>query len=478
MAITIHIQPQEVQPVYNEIITVLSSDNDDQDNFQYIIDININGTPEARLKIQNNPEGFGVIDLHKHIEPYVTYDLDHDELSSYRNVPNMFTEYDVTLSEEYIPTIPITDITDNGGGTLQVTAGTHGFAAGNVVKISNSDVTVYDGTYSIVSVNTTTFVITGTYTSDATSADVRLTSAVAEIFTSTSVFSGTKYAFNGVENWVDVPNWDFTDYQFSTSGDACFLTSVANTGFIMTQESRMWFNMYNFDTPSNNEFDGITIEKFQNGTSGGSVVIANPALANPFIGIGVGVWNINNSSEISGSNPNFLVGADSYTLIGTSVSGSNYSSKKYTFSIKDECSRYETFQFIYMDRLGSFVPITFNLLSRENVTIDKTSFKKNHGSYNSTTNSWGYNSYDRGKTRLDTRVNRRITVNSSWVTETMSSYIDEMYASPEVYHIDESGNMFGIDILKSNYDVKTRINDQLFNHTFDFEYSFNDAQQK
>ncbi len=143
MSISIKVQPQEIQPVYNPIITVLDSTNKGKENYQFIIDINISGVTQSRLKIQPNPDGFGVVDLHKHIEPHISLDYTNTltDLREVVKATNSFTEYDVTLSEEYIPTIAVTGITI---GLVVACSAPHGFATGNTVTILNSDITQYN----------------------------------------------------------------------------------------------------------------------------------------------------------------------------------------------------------------------------------------------------------------------------------------------------------------------------------------------
>lgn len=489
MAITIELQPQELQPVYNEIITVLSSTNSSKERFQYIIEININGTAQSKIKVAPDPSGFGVVDLHKHIEPYVTYDYTNTltDLTEVQKATNSFTVYDITLSEEYLPTKAIVDIVDNGGGTIQITSNSHGYSAGNIIKVAGSSVSAYDGTYTIISVATNTMAVSGTYTGvDGIGGTVRLNTEPLQEFPSATVFAGTKWAWNGVLNWLDVPNWNKDDYSLLDGGYAKLLTSLDNythtaipgdltdlsNVYEVTSQSRMYLNFFD----SNESFIAINIMAFdETGTyinDKDSNIAAGTDLE--FLRGAVGPWNINNSGSGSGWGSNLLATATYYTVMVQQDEQSAF----YTFKIVDECTKYETFQFLFMDRLGSFIPVTFNLLSRTSVNVTKTSYNKNHGSYNSTTNTWGYNSYDRGKTRLDTQVKEVTTVNSDWVTESKSAIIDEMIKSPEVYHIDEDGNSYAIDIITSNFTKKKRINDVIFNYTFDFEYSFMDAQQK
>ena len=78
MAITIELEPQEIQPAYNEVTLVLDSTKKAEPKFQYVIDVNVGGNYSSRLKVQSNPQGFGVANLSKHLESYVSSDVDFD----------------------------------------------------------------------------------------------------------------------------------------------------------------------------------------------------------------------------------------------------------------------------------------------------------------------------------------------------------------------------------------------------------------
>ena len=78
MAITIKVEPQEIQPAYNEVMVVLDSTNKSEPKFQYVIDVNVDAVNVSRLKVQSNPQGYGVLNLSKHLEPYIGSDIDVD----------------------------------------------------------------------------------------------------------------------------------------------------------------------------------------------------------------------------------------------------------------------------------------------------------------------------------------------------------------------------------------------------------------
>ena len=491
MAITIKVQPQTLQPVYNPIILVLDSDKKGKELFQYVIDVNINGVSQSRLEVQSNPDGYGVIDLHKHIESYVSYDITNPltDLTEVKKATNSFTLYNVTLSEEYIPTIALVDIVDNGGGTLLgTTTTTHSFSAGDSIKILNSPNTNYNTTYTVaITGSSTSFAITGSFTTAVSGGEVRLSNEPATQFTSSTTFSSS-VAFNGVLDWTDFSSYIEETFDILASPPGRLLTSLPNYNSTITVPSTLsdWNNVYEVRPHSrmylnvwdrNESFNYCQIGSYDiNGTLIGSVSssLVSGSTDNFVVRMALGPWNVNNSGNVTGYGSDFLTGSSYYYAQVTN----DEVSVPYLFKIVDPCSKYEDYQFLFMDRLGSFLPVHFDLKSVTNVTMNKSSYKQNTGTYNATSNTWGYNTYDRGKTRLDTKVNKLIKVTSNWVTETQARLIEEMLASPEVYHIDSNGSMFAVDILTNTYIEKTRLNDKLINFDIEFEYSYKDSQQK
>lgn len=102
MAVTILQQPQLITPVYNPIILALNSDKKTETNFQYLLELVIDGsTITPLLEIPSNPDGYGVADIHKHLESYVTTNLETANLSIFRKMEDSYIEYGVNIYEEY-----------------------------------------------------------------------------------------------------------------------------------------------------------------------------------------------------------------------------------------------------------------------------------------------------------------------------------------------------------------------------------------
>jgi hypothetical protein len=94
--------PQTYSPAYNELIYVVHSDNHALANYKYICDIYAaDGTTRlARIKRIPQPDGYGVFDLHRILENYLSYDINASATGFTSNAKS-FCGYIVKMGEEY-----------------------------------------------------------------------------------------------------------------------------------------------------------------------------------------------------------------------------------------------------------------------------------------------------------------------------------------------------------------------------------------
>lgn len=365
MAITILQSPQNIQPVYNPIILALDSDKKTELNFQYIIKVEVDGTEVASLPISSNPDGYGVIDLHKHIEPYVTSSINTSSLATFRKIEDSYVEYSVSLFEEY----------DVSGTTTQFSAAT---------------------------------------------------------------YTATTYAYNGVVDWLDFRNYDYTDYVMSTASTGNFLTTIPTEGVTMKTTDSSYINFYNQTTNTTNFLEVTT-------SNGGVYRIANPwqpsVDATKFLQAAVGPFNLANTTStvtmMSGTYPIIQDSTEYYTVRLLDLSG-NPTSNSYRVNIDRVCSKFDTYQMLYMDKDGSYLNFNFDLAHKLNTTVSKKSYNKILGSFSPTTLEWGYSPADRSKKIMDVTINDKYTITSNWVTEADGNRIVDLISSPEVYHLRDS----------------------------------------
>jgi hypothetical protein len=118
---------------------------------------------------------------------------------------------------------------------------------------------------------------------------------------------------------------------------------------------------------------------------------------------------------------------------------------------------------------GGFDSFTFILSNKEFGSVERKSYKKKYGTI-SDAGVWGYTKKDRGITNYDTKSKRRLSLTSDWITEAQYELLIELIESPQVYW-DDSNELFAVNILNNEYEVKTVDNDKIFNIQLDVEFT-------
>ena len=661
MAIDYRLRPQTLSPAYNEMMFVMSSTNGDEENFSYILDIQTNGVKTSEIKVYNNPDGYGVVDIHRHLENSVKFDLDHTDTNIVRPAPNSYVDYRVDGYESYFIKSTYNSMLDLGG-YVRVFLTNPGLVAGDEVTIEitqtvinpNGNVVVPQGT----KIRTTVREITSTnsLTLNLSYADYGylypgiLYRSDGATTKKASGFVSGRLAFNGAIPWVDVPNWDFNVYKLGDANGK-LLTTLSNESTVRVDD-RIWLNWFNgnglnstsilvetnrgrfyldhgilpntpnskisqigvgpwnlinttttvnevpgqqqfglpmFDDntteytvsfgsessaapgpvynvidvdPYNNfwtEFetdiphgysvgDAITLDcpsvSRYNGDfvifsvfsptefivymdydgNASDVTVREQAVYNygPPVVLLAGSYNAIGTEFLCQNNHGFSVGQEieifnsgSYdgvtvvTALGTGPLGSAIfyadvpytglsipsgaeakailpgdgstitpASETYTFKIDRTCHKFDNYKLMYLDPLGSFLTVNFELSHTKNIKTKKTNYRQNYGSYDATSNTYGYNSFDRGNTRLDTDITETYDVTTNWVDEEQGSRVIELLKSPEVYHLKDDGALLAIDITTSSMEQKQKVREKLFNYSVKFKYSHKDTVQR
>ena len=108
MSLSIKVTPQELMPVYNEVIIVATSSLQTKLNYQLVTTITCRGEEIGQTKQIPNPEGYIVIDLQRHLENKIESDFRPEETSLYK-AEGSFASYSVSFSHEYTPEWPFVD---------------------------------------------------------------------------------------------------------------------------------------------------------------------------------------------------------------------------------------------------------------------------------------------------------------------------------------------------------------------------------
>jgi hypothetical protein len=95
------------------------------------------------------------------------------------------------------------------------------------------------------------------------------------------------------------------------------------------------------------------------------------------------------------------------------------------YKIDNTCTNYEKQRVVFLNRLGGYDYFNFTLDSKRTLAITRTEYEKML--------NWNYTIGDRGKTLLAQKAEIKMTMNSNWITETDSLWLEELLTSPEVF---------------------------------------------
>ena len=503
----IKVSPTGLTPTYNETIIVLESPNIISDNFKWIVEL-YKGVPAdtdyeliSTLTILPNPDGFGVLDVHRHIENYITtsfYPADvarisqrvyDDGLKWSIQVKEVFENARWRFDDNFAAGVFISGSTDVGFRTDGFTDVEHPFVVGDEVNILQDPGATnpsYDGDTTIVATVDEYKIVIDKPFGVSTPAEGGLVSLITGVSGNTRTIvqdlplsATTFYSFNGVLSHQDFRNWDSSEYLMSVSSPTTtkFLLDGPRE-FDITINDRVWINNW----MSTSSFSQVLVETdngqfttsqiyipsgqhFINQNKIGPVDIINNS-ADTFFPVTGSLPVVDDNTTFIKYTPYYAYG--SFPAVGETI----------TLHIVDDCSKYDKIRFFYMDKLGSYLPLTFNRVSRQKNNVKRSNYSQNYGTYDSVADAWGYTTYDRGGTNYDMVITEGITCTSDWLTETMAGMVLDMLESPNVYIQNEDGDYIAINITTNSYEIKKRQNDKLINYTLTFEYANKNKSQR
>lgn len=297
-----------------------------------------------------------------------------------------------------------------------------------------------------------------------------------------STLTSNFIAWNGVFNWDNLidfktgSNWRrYYGGGISATDKGEFMTNLPQNTEVELDDYIYFQHRSTNGLPDNHYLQVVT----DNGSYRILSHIVTNTAQKEVCSIGVGPYNLLNADTSgggmihidSGSLPMLDENSTSYT-VQTLNSSNQINSELFTFQIKEtQCSKFENYRLLYLDRLGSYVTVNFSLLSKKNTNVKRNTYRQKLGGYTTEKGKWMYGMDDRSLRTIDTNIDEKIKITSNWVSEEIGDSIIELLQSPSVFHIDSNNNFRGIQILTNGLETKTRINNQIFNYSLEFEYS-------
>ena len=420
MAITIEQSPAATTPVYNPVISVVSSTNTAQSNFRYVCDIYITGETFAgqsyiRLKAPVNPTyGSCAFDVGGILERYLTFDIGND-IYGFQRASDSILEYQLKFGEEYGPSSGITVYSN-----LTVDSARYAWNG----LIDHLPFTAYaQADYVTTSATRKQLTTHPTNTSQArpqlvrsdedswtgvllnTSGDIKY--AQVETYDSAGVFMNT----------YKVINWQYID--------------VSPVG-----ERYLRF-------PSGYNLDSISASDIVNGQP--QPIVSNASVA---------TWNI--------------------TFLTTP---SATASETRWFTKDTKCTQQTEYRLHFLNKLGGFDSFTFTGASHISTDIKRKKYEKPSGKFTSSS-AYGYVAKDQGDINFYTELKDTIKLESDWQNEDVFAWLEELVSSPVIFHDDSTYGLVPVNVIETKHTRKKRISEKLFNLTLSIQYSHNRFRQR
>jgi len=478
MAITIVGQPDQIMPAYNPVVYYLNSNNKAFTGFRYIIQIYDAGTATllAEFKVAPRPtDGYGYVDISKIVQSKLSSYLNINAASFSSADTGTVYNYDLKFGEEYVATKAWQSYQSSGTtpAFVRINSTAHGYVAGDQIKLTTS-VTYTDarqalnGYFTVQSVvNANAYVINLSYVPGMVGLPASGTSQYADnrILRYTNLTSLlNRRVFNRAYEFQDWPSYTQSQIILGSSTKE-ILTNAPNTGFYIRPDQRAFWNFW--DNKQNLckyvLFQNDAGETFYMNTSSTASFVkqVNVAYGISPIGLGGAVLPLVKSTTLY------------YDVWSTSSNQLNVqTSEKQRLYIDRICPINET-QILFLDRAGSWSSFSFPLRQIETGQVTRDAYRKELGGLKA--GAYTYATTDTGTTNWYISNTKNYTLNTSWITDEMSVYFEELITSPQTFVLfDGSVSWLACQIVNSNYTIERSKNKKLIRKTIEIRLANND----
>lgn len=472
---------QKYMTGYNPIVFVVDSTNKTQTGFRYVFDIYSAGTSNLLASYQIAPridDGYGVLFAERVLQDYLTYNFSGSSI----NIPESWVNYDVQVGESYGSSWIFTDYqfadytgtTYNGFMELINTGTTHPYIVGESINVTQYSAvsSTLNGIHTIVAVpDANTIVIDIPYDSSNLGFTVSGVTTFANnrrVVYSDLYSYDNLYAINGAVPFTSKFLNQAQYLMSGSSGTQKFLTNLP-TEMRKTRTEDLFINLIN---------DESVVAYFlyienSNGDIFRKLIYSS---SQPLVQVKVGPNNAE-GTVVSGSLPIIKDTTTWYKFWVADFLGGQIS-EKITINIDDRCPiDYGTdnggdISICFLDRLGSFGSFAFQLKRQDNTSIKRDMYYKQFGDV--VGGSWNYNLNEFGDSIYNVELNRTLTLNTNWMTESEAQYFDELVSSPVTF-IKWNGEYQGCVITDSSYETTYQRNKTLMRKTITIAFANNDT---
>jgi hypothetical protein len=429
MAITISVltTPTALEPINAPMWFRINSASSGLTDFKYVFrpqykvePLNNNFNTLGTYRIPPKPvSGDGLFSANRVLKSFIQNNT-YPYIQSWTPSSAALLQYNIRYGFELNPNKIFTD-TINVAGNMGITfSSTHDFEVGDILTLNKDNKNYnpqYDGTCSVVSVVNTLSIKT-----DKTFSTTLLAGESGYV-TDQFRLSGTS---SNCLTWNGTRQYDerTTDFSIYTLGDSTkkFLTDYNTTYKPIRLDDYETLSFVLSSTASVN----MIVETYN--SSNTIINTYTTAITSPTyrrLDVGVGPMNLVNSGiPFWGASGSAASEVDNYSVSIKSTGGSSLSETR-KYKIDKTCTNYTKQRLVFLNRVGGWDYFNFTLDSKRSLSISRTEYEK--------ILDWNYNIGDRGKSLLAQKAEVKMTLNSNWITESDSIWLEELLTSPEVF---------------------------------------------
>jgi hypothetical protein len=301
--------------------------------------------------------------------------------------------------------------------------------------------------------------------------------ASSGVTTYPGITSKTAYAFNGVFNPIDYLNynpniWVLSDVNSQWLTDCPRIETTAtdklNIGFLnLNNNDGTFLEISTYEADGSFQETSTILNPYYNGANNGERSVD--------VNVGYAWLSSLVTGDLASGTAPIIESNTAYYTIKMLDAVSVTSSETLTIYIVDQCTKNNPVRFKFMNNYGKYDYFTFLGASKKNTDIKRNNYKSDSYKWSSV----GYlgNSKNRGTTQFETKLDDTINVQSDWITQAQSIWLEQLLTSPDVY-VYEGSNLVAVNIIDSNYATRYEASEQLFNLSLSFKYNYNRVRQR
>ena len=478
MAITIVGQPYQIMPAYNPVVYYLNSNNKAITGFRYLIQIYDAGTSTllAEFKVAPRPtDGYGYVDVSKIVQSKLSSYLNINAASFSAADTGTVYSYDLKFGEEYVVTKQwqsySASFNPSGSLVTSINSTAHGYVVGDQIKLSTT-LTYTDarqglnGYFTVQSTTANSYVINlaypGALAGNASGTSQYADNRISRIPNLASLLN--RRVFNRAYEFQDWPSYNQSQIILGSSTSE-ILTNAPNTGFYIRPDQKAFWNFWD------NKLNLCRRVIFEN--DAGEQFFLNTSSTASFVkqvNVAYGIT----PTPIGAATSPLVKPTTKYYDVWSTASASTVvqSSEKQRLYIDRICPINET-QILFLDRAGSWSSFSFPLRQIETGQVTRDAYRKELGGLKA--GAYTYATTDTGTTNWYISNTKNYTLNTSWITDEMSVYFEELITSPQTFVLfDGSASWLACQIVNSNYTIERSKNKKLIRKTIEIRLANND----